>query len=250
MNELNRILLLIAIGIILNGCSGKSDYELLQTQQTVKEYKVTAASIEYKILPQDRLKVVLYKDPGQISELQAQKIGEEITDGGILVNASGYIKIPLVGKVKVVGLNQTEAAERIEKLYRHQLTDPSVYVEIMNKRLFVLGEVNKQGVVAIDKEKMTLFEALAFSGGFTDSAVKESIIIVSHNQSGMHIRKVDLTNYDTMSYASLMLRPNDIVYVQPNYWKKFKVASDDYTSAFTTVAKVAAPFVTLKYLAD
>jgi len=250
MYYLKRALLLLTMGFILSGCAGKSNYQLLQSRQEVAEHKITAASIEYKILPQDRLKVVLYKDPGQISALQAQKIGEDISEGGILVNAAGYIKIPLVGKVKVAGLTQTQASERIERLYRDQLTDPSVYVEIMNKRIVVLGEVNKQGVVPVDKEKMTLFEALAFSGGLTDSAVKEGIIIISHNHSGLHMRKVDLTNYDTMSYASLMLRPNDVVYVQPNYWKKFKVASDDYTSAFTTIAKVAAPFATLKYLAN
>lgn len=65
---------------------------------------------------------------------------------------------------------------------------------------------------------------------------------------GMEIRKVDLTNFDKMNYASLMLRPNDIVYVKPNGWKEFRVASDDITSPFLTIAQIAAPFVTLKYL--
>jgi polysaccharide export outer membrane protein len=64
------------------------------------------------------------------------------------------------------------------------------------------------------------------------------------------MRKVDLTNFDTMNYASLMLRPNDIVYVKPNDWKSFKVASENYTSPFETITKIAAPFVTLKYLSD
>jgi len=246
-----KFIILVTLFLALNGCTGKSDYQLLQTDQPVKKQKISAASIEYKILPQDRLKVILYKDPGQISAEQGQTLGEDINSEGILVNASGYIKLPLLGKVKVAGLTQTQASDRIETLYERQLTDPSVYVEILNKRLFVLGEVNSQGVIKIDKEKMTLFEAIAFAGGLTDSALRDSVIIMSHSKNrGMQMRKVDLTNFDTMNYASLMLRPNDIVYVQPNKWKKFKVASDDYTSAFTTVAKIAAPFVTLKYLAD
>ena len=217
----------------------------------MEQQNITAASIEYKILPQDRLKVILYKDPGQISTEQAQKIGEEINPEGILVNAKGYIKLPLVKKVKLAGLTQTQAAERIESLYNRVLTEPSVYVEIMNKRIIVLGEVNKQGVVKIDKEKMTLFEALGFAGGFTDSAVRNSVVIVSNDpKRGMSIRKVDLTNFDTMIYANLMLRPNDIVYVQPDNWKKFKVASDNYVAPFSTFTKIAAPFVTLKYLSN
>ena len=126
-----------------------------------------------------------------------------------------------------------------------------MYVEVLNKRLFVLGEVNKPGVVNIDKEKMTLFEALANAGDFTDAAVRNEIIILSNSPTkGMKIRKVDLTNFDTMNYASLMLRPNDIVYVKPNSWKEFRVKSDNYTAPFETIAKIAAPFVTLKYLTD
>ena len=158
---------------------------------------------------------------------------------------------PLAGKVKVAGLTQTQAADRITERYKTYLNTPSVYVEVLNKRLFVLGEVKKPGVIPIDKEKMTLFEALANAGDLTDDAVRNEIMILSNSPTkGMQIRTVDLTNFDTMKYASLMLRPNDIVYVKPDNWKEFKVASDNYTSPFETITKLAAPFVTLKYLAD
>ncbi len=94
-----------------------------------------------------------------------------------------------------------------------------------------------------------MFEAIAFAGDLTDDAVRDNIVILSNNpKNGMQMRRVDLTNFDTMNYASLMLRPNDIVYVQPDNWKEFKVASDNFTSPFETVAKIAAPFVTIKYL--
>ncbi|MCK5677769.1 MAG: hypothetical protein KAH72_04775, partial [Flavobacteriaceae bacterium] len=85
----------------------------------------------------------------------------------------------------------------------------------------------------------------------TDAAVRNEIMILSNSPvRGMQIRKVDLTNFDNMNYASLMLRPNDIVYVKPNGWKQFRVASDDITSPFVTITQIAAPFVTLKYLTD
>jgi len=244
------ILVFILLGILITGCSNKSNYELVQTHHIVEEKKVTAASIEYKILPQDRLKVILYRDPGEITTDAQSKLGDNINPDGILVNAAGYIKLPLIGKVKVAGLSQTQASDKIEALYKKQLTNPSVYVEIMNKRLYVLGEVYKQGVINIDKEKMTLFEAIAFAGGLTDAAVRDSIVIISPTNNGMSMRKVDLTNFDSMNYASLMLRPNDVIYIKPDKWKKFRVASDDYTSPFKTFTTIAAPFVTLKYLSE
>jgi len=241
----------IATILVMSGCT--ENYQLLQVKEdsSRKASNPSAASIEYKILPQDRLKVILYRDPGQISSEKVQKLGEEVVPGGVLVNAKGYARLPLIGNVKVSGLTQTQAADKIQRLYKDQLTEPSVYVEIMNKRLFVLGEVNKQGVVPVDKEKMTLFEALAHAGGFTDHAVRNEVVVISYDQKrGMTMRTVDLTDFDHLGYASLMLRPNDVVYVKPNEWKKFRVASDEYTSPFSTVAKIAAPFVTLKYLSD
>jgi polysaccharide export outer membrane protein len=126
-----------------------------------------------------------------------------------------------------------------------------VYVEVLNKRLFVLGEVRSPGVVTIDKEKMTLFEAIAKSGDLTDSAVRNNIIILSNIPGkGMQMRAVDLTNFDRMNYAALMLRPNDIVYVQPNGWKEFKVTSSDYLSILDPILKIAGTYATFKYLVD
>ena len=245
------IVLGMVIVLILGGCTGQ-EYKLVQTTQPVEVHAVSDRSIEYRILPQDRLEIALYKDPTQGATAGGtNELGQSMNSKGILVNASGYVTLPLIGKVKVAGLSQSQAADRIIKHYKKYLNTPSVYVEVLNKRLFVLGEVKKPGVIDIDKEKMTLFEALAFAGDLTDTAVRNNIIILSNSPTkGMQMRTVDLTNFDTMNYASLMLRPNDIVYVQPNDWKEFRVASDNYTAPLETITKVAAPFVTLKYLFD
>jgi polysaccharide export outer membrane protein len=248
-----RILLWTGAILLLAGCAGKEDYALVQSKSIdTQTARVTDRSIEYRILPQDRLEVSLYKDPAQAADGQSSReLGQPMNQNGILVNTAGYVTMPLIGKVKVAGLSQTQAADRITAKYKKYLNTPTVYVEVLNKRIFVLGEVKKPGVIKIDKEKMTLFEAIAHAGDLTDSAVRDEILILSNSPTrGMQLRKVDLTNFDTMRYASLMLRPNDIVYVKPNDWKTFRVASDDYTSPFVTIAKIAAPFVTLKYLSD
>ncbi len=246
-----KLMLLVGAALILGGCAGQ-DYKLAQTEKPVTVQKVSDRSIEYRILPQDRLEIALYKDPAQDAMAGGlNELGQSMNKQGILVNAAGYISLPLIGKIKVAGLTQSQAADRITAQYKKYLNTPSVYVEVLNKRLFVLGEVKNPGVIKLDKEKMTLFEAIAFAGDLTDDAVRNEVIILSNSHTkGMQMRKVDLTNFDTMRYASLMLRPNDIVYVQPDDWKQFKVAADNYTSPFETMAKVLAPFVALTYLDD
>ena len=244
-----RLMGMFALMLMLAGCH--SNYKLTQTEKPQQEVHISDRSIEYRILPQDRLEVILYKDPDQNTMVQNQELGQPMTRNGILVNAAGDIILPLIGKVHVAGLTQTQAAEKITKMYKKYLNTPSVYLEVLNKRLYVLGEVKKPGVVKIDKEKMTLFEALAFAGDLTDSAVRDNIIIISNDpKKGMRMRHVDLTNFDTMRYADLMLRPNDLVYVQPDSWKEFRLTSSNFTAPFEVITKIAAPFVTLKYLSD
>ena len=249
----NTLWVIVGLLFLLNGCSGDSNYKLMQTKnaESKRPAKVTSQSIEYRILPQDRLDIILYKNPEQTSAVALQDLGQKMNSEGILVNAAGYIAMPLIGKIKVAGLTQTEAADRITDAYKTYLRTPSVYLEVMNKRIYVLGEVKNPGVVKLDKEKMTLFEALAFAGDLEDSAVRDNIIIVSNDpQNGLVMRSVDLTDFDGMNYAELMLRPNDIVYVQPDGWKEFRVASNNFTAPFETISKIASPFVTIKYLKD
>ena len=247
-----KLLVLLGVLLLLGGCAGSSEYELLQTKKNTTEEnkKVTAGSIEYLILPQDRLAVSLYKDPEQGTALvNSGELGDSMNRNGILVNAAGYITLPLIGKIKVASLTQTQAADRITQQYKKYLNTPAVYVEVMNKRLFVLGEVKNPGVIPLTNEKMTLFEAIASAGDLTDAAVRDSVVIISNNpERGIQMRTVDLTNFDTMRYASLMLRPNDIVYVKPSSMKEFRVASDDFTAPFITFGEVLRPFVQLHYL--
>ena len=246
-----KYLVMLLAGLLLSSCVETSQYTLLQTDKNeTKQYiKLTKRTKEYRILSHDRIDVVLYKNPNQEVLMSQPELGQSVHRTGILVDRAGYVTLPLIGGVKVRGLTQAKAAKQIEAKYKKYINNPSVYVEVLNKRLFVLGEVKKPGVVKIDKENMTLFEALAFAGDITDSAVRHNIIIVSADSRGrMKMRRIDLTKFDTLNLQTLILNPNDIVYVQPNDWKLFKVAADDITSIFKTTSTVIAPFVALKYL--
>lgn len=245
--------ILAVAALFMTGCATKSDYTLMQTEQQSETDTAVATNkvIEYRILPQDRLQIILYRNPAAAAAGESGLLGQNMSSDGVLVNGAGYIIMPLIGKVKVAGLTQTQAAEYITQRYKKYLNEPSIYLEVLNKRLYVLGEVNKPGVVQIDKEKMTLFEALAFAGDLTDDAVRDNIIIVSNDpKKGMVMRSIDLTNFDTMRYSGLMLRPNDIVYVQPSGWKIFKIKSDNYTAPLETISKIANPYIQLKYIID
>jgi len=245
-----KIFITIVATLLFVGCSSK--YEMLkQNPESNVERSVVSkkVNIEYLILPQDRLKIILYKDQTQTNN--SGLIGEDINPKGILVDTKGYIVLPLIGMVKVSGMTQTQAAAKITKLYKIYLNTPSVYLEVMNKKVIILGEVNNPGIVPLDREKINLFEAIAYCHDFTNFAQKDAISIISQGADGkLYMRNIDLMHIDKLRYRDLILRPNDIVYVRPNGWKKFKVASDGFTVPFETISKLAAPFITLKYLSN
>ncbi len=248
----NYIFVMVTFLFILSGCNDK--YVLLQTEQDTLHNELTfSPSYEYIILPQDRLKIAIYRNPELTSDSigGASQLGQDMQDSGVLVDTKGYISLPLVNSIKVSGLTQTEAASLITQKYKRYLKIPTVYVEVLNKRLYVIGEVRKPGPVKLDREKLTLLEALAFAGDLTDAAVRDNILILSRNaENKPYIRSVDMTNFDQLSIENMMLRPNDVVYVQPNGWKEYKVASDNFTAPFRTIAEIASPFVQIKFLTD
>ncbi|PTB83698.1 sugar transporter [Sulfurovum lithotrophicum] len=250
----NFVFVIVSFLFLLQGCGDKSNYVLLQSEKKTTRNELNASqSYEYIILPQDRLKIAIYKNPELTGETSSgsNQLGQDMQGTGVLVDTSGYISLPLINHIKVAGLTQTAAANLITQRYKRYLKIPTVYVEVLNKRVYVIGEVRKPGPVKLDREKVTLLEALAFAGDITDAAVRDNILILSkNNQNKPYIRSVDLTNFDHLSMTNMILRPNDIVYVQPNGWKEYKVASDNFTAPFKTIAEIASPFVQIKYLTD
>jgi len=105
--------------------------------------------------------------------------------------------------------------------------------------------------VPLDREKTTIFEALAVGEGLTDDAQRDNILVLTHDAAGnLELRRVNLSNYHTLAASNIMIKPDDVIYVPPSGWKEFRINSENFTSAFKLIADVASPFVTLKYLFD
>jgi len=247
MKLLIKLVFTISVFFIVNGCSDKK-YTLMQTPTPPIEQSAYTDSgesryveFEYRIQPHDRLAIMAYKYP--------EITPTDINKNGILVDGKGYISLPLIHRVKLAGLTQPQATRKLERLYRKYLRNPSFNVEVLNKRIYVLGEVKKPGVVTLDRERLTVLEALAYAGDLSDNAVRDNIIILSRDERGrMSMRRVDLTNFDAMQASNMLVKPNDIIYVQPDSWKKVKVNTQNLSSILGSVSSIASPYFVIKNL--
>jgi len=204
-------------------------------------------AFEYKIAPYDRVAVIVYEHP----EFSTSTAETRASDRGLLVNAKGDIRLPLIKSVHVGGLTQTEAQELVEAKFQRYLKSPDIYLEVLNKRAYVIGEVKHPGEIELTNEKLSLIQAIAKAGDLTDEANRRAIMILRATpRGGVEKEMVDLTDVNSLSVASLMIKPNDIVYVLPNDIKAFNVSINEINPVFRLISDILSPFVSIKYLSD
>jgi polysaccharide export outer membrane protein len=240
------LLYTLLIAFVLSGCGSKT---LLQDSYAVKQKEERAtqlqprvyrnARFEYRIAAHDRVQVTVYNHP----ELSTGSTSPD----GILVDSSGRVHLPLVNTVHIGGLTQPRAARKIQALYGHYLKKSNVQLEVRNKRAFVAGEVKTPGVIKLPNEQTALLQAITEVGGFTDHANKEKIVIIRKSGRGSKVEIVDLTNLTSLSHASMMIRPNDIIYVTPSNMKTVALPA---AAIFKLVADALLPFVRYQDLSN
>jgi len=209
------------------------------------------------IAPNDRVAVMVYNQTaagsGQLTSMVSSRGDDANTVGrdeslGLLVTKKGTIRLPLIGTQKITGMTEDEAAEYLIKQYQKYVRNPYVTVEIMNQRIFVLGEIKQPGVVQVTNGTMNLVEAIARSKDLTDYADRTNIKIIRGDLRKPEVRVVDLTNMSAITLTSLYLKPNDIVYVQPREMKGYNMAFKEISPPFQLLSAMLQPFVNIVYL--
>jgi polysaccharide export outer membrane protein len=256
-------LLIAALTLLFfSGCSMK-EYTLFQDEDRSEEPTDINETVyhdemvfENKIQPNDRVGIMVYNQsgPGQLTSMissRGTQTGSTATEEttGLLVTQDGTVDLPLIGSVKIEGYTQDGAAKYLMQEYGKYLRSPYVTVEIMNQRIFLLGEVKTPGVVQVTNGTMNLIEAIARSGDLTDYAERRGILVIRGDLRNPHVRMIDLTQMSTVKISSLYLKPNDIVYVQPRASKGRKIAFDEIAPPFQLLSSILAPFVNITYLA-
>ena len=250
---MTRYILYFLILVLISGCSNKKDFILFNKvdldnskDNRVEDSSFDNVQFEYKIVPHDRVSVIVYQHP----EFSSSSLETRTQDRGLLVNSKGDIRLPLVKSIHIAGLTQTQALNKVESAFRRYLKSPDIYLEVLNKRAYVVGEVKSPGEIELINEKISLMQILAKAGDLTDSANKKAIMILRSSHGKINAESVNLTDINSLKTANLMIKPNDIVYVLPNDMKSFNSSIKDIDPIFGLIGHILSPFVSMKYLSD
>jgi polysaccharide biosynthesis/export protein len=132
------------------------------------------------------------------------------------VRTDGTVSLFFIGDLPVVGLTATAVAQRVADGLKDVLVAPRVSVVIEERVanvVTVLGEIVHPGTFPIRRD-VTILEAIAMSGGLTEFARKDRLMVVRQGPSvsRIRVRFDDLLNGDDVA-RGLRLRPGDLLVV-------------------------------------
>ena len=164
---------------------------------------VAAADADYKIGPQDILRIDVWKEP-EISRT-------------IPVRPDGKISLPLLNDVQASGLTAMQLAGSLRESLAKYLTNPQVTVtvtEINSRRIYITGEVIHGGAFPL-LPNMTVLQALSSAGGFTQFAKPKSIYVL-RNEEGKQVKHP--FNYKEvvkgkLAEQNILLQSGDVIVV-------------------------------------
>ncbi len=235
---MRRYILLISL-LLIFGCAEKSKIKTVSTEE-IKIYNSHTEKRFYTIKPGDRISVLFYRHP----ELSTKN------SKGVLVSKEGFITLPLIGSIKVAGLSEKGTKTLLEKKYSKYIKDPHLYIEVLNKKIYVVGEVKKPGAIYLDSNRISLIEALSMAGDITDFGKRREIYILRGGLKNPEVIVVNIGKPEMLFAARLMLQPDDIVYVPEKRIKNINLAINGVLPLVNLVGGILSSFVDIKYLSQ
>jgi len=253
---------MLMVTVLMSGCSSKSSQYVLFNDkqpdlniagigqsQVMDNSQMVVDNYEHKLVPNNRLSILIYNHP----ELSTRDVRAQVApadERGALIAQDGTINIPLVGVVRIAGLTAREASNLLSREYSRYIKNAHVTLEVLNKRIYVLGEVRRPGRVNIIEDTGNLLEALSSTGGLTEFADRNRISIIRGTRSNPIVKNIDLTRVSSLGYGNLTLHPNDVIYVQPNRLRQRNLAIAEALPGINIVQGVLQALFTGKQLTN
>jgi len=156
-----------------------------------------SASPDYRLGSGDRVRITVF--------------GQQDLSGEYLVDGSGMLAFPLIGRVPAGNMTGSELAQAIaSKLDPDYVRNPNISVEVLTYRPFyIVGEVKAPGSYPY-VSGMSVINAIALAGGFTYRARESSFYLTRTGKDG-HKTRLDAS-------PETPVQPGDVITVRERYF--------------------------------
>ncbi|MEW7278483.1 polysaccharide biosynthesis/export family protein [Aquimarina sp. 2201CG1-2-11] len=142
--------------------------------------------------------------------------GNSSVEPTYLIDENGNIDFPVVGSLKIAGLNRVQVKELIKEKLKIYINAPIVSVRLKNFKITVMGEVVRPGSFTIPNERITIIEALGLAGDMTIKGQRENVMVIRENEGVNTYHRIDLTSKTIFDSPVYYLAQNDVLYIEPN----------------------------------
>ena len=238
MKRFTQILFIAFAGFLMSSCvtARKVNY-MQEPDKYIPHYADTLSFEDYELRIGDRLYVYVYSLDEKVrtmynaggssaSTMRQQMNGSSNGSYDLytyLIDEEGNIDFPTIGKVHVLGMTTREVKHKLEEELGTLLKEipgystVSVEVNIVNRSFSIIGA--QSGRYMINKEKMTIFEALAMAGDLNEFNSRKEIKLVREKDGVTTIKTFDARSKDLINSEYYYIEPNDIIYIRqiPGY---------------------------------
>ena len=253
-----RILILL-LPLLMASCVTSKRVNLMQEpgKNGIPQYADTISYEDYELRIGDRLYIYVYSVDERVDKMfnsSSGTIGIQMLQGGggvggsydlytYLVQEDGCIDFPMVGRVPVRGMTtrgvkrvlEDELSSFIKSYGDYQMM--SVEVKIVRRSFSVISD-RGSGTFNIQKEKVTIFEALAMAGDIGDFGDRSKVRIVREKEGLTQVKEFDVRSEDIINSEFYYIEPNDVIYIQRIKGQSFGINS--VTTSISVVATTLA----------
>ena len=227
---MKKLLSLLFVAVIATACSTSKDVLYFQDVKGGDTKNVTTLVNKIKMKPGDKITIIVNSKDPELTALYNLMSSSRTLNNSSSTSSNGYsmpytidsygnIDFPVIGKMNIEGKTREEVAEYIknELITRKQVLDPVVIVEYVNQNFTVLGDVNRPGKVNIDRDQMTIIDAIALAGDLKVTGKRNDVTVLRQEGDSQKIYEIDLRDTESInSSPAYYIQQNDIVYVKPN----------------------------------
>jgi protein involved in polysaccharide export with SLBB domain len=130
--------------------------------------------------------------------------------GEFLVNENGTVTLPLLGDRRVIGVPVPVLRDQLISAYREELRNPSISITPL-RRVYVLGEVNRPGLHAVDPT-VSLAGAVALAGGANPQGDLRRIRVIRGSEEILHGIPVET------ALTAVDIRSGDQIFIDRRNW--------------------------------
>lgn len=148
----------------------------------------------------------------QMNNVNSDKVQEM---SGYVVDKNGYIEMPMMGRMHVVGMTTMQIKELVREQALKIYKEPLVSVRIGNFSITVLGEVKSPGRYVVTGEKINIIDALGLAGDMTLGGKRDNVIVIREENGESVFTRVNMNSTDIFQSKYFYLQSGDKLYVEP-----------------------------------